>query len=169
METKTISIQGKCNLPVFAFNGIIDDQAEAKKNGKKLKIMEIIAKALTSYYEPAKYENAVEPAVQNDVIETTENTENKEQETESANIKRINSLGYLTIEQAHEYLGINLQIISNARKNGELDSKKVGKRFFYKKEDLDIWFEIYLETKGDKTKELYQEQQKNKAENKTLR
>jgi hypothetical protein len=31
MEIKTISIQGKCNLPVFAFNGIIDDQAEAKK------------------------------------------------------------------------------------------------------------------------------------------
>ena len=31
METKTISIQGKCNLPAFAFNGIIDDQAEAKK------------------------------------------------------------------------------------------------------------------------------------------
>ena len=131
--------------------------------------MEIIAKALTAYYEPAQNENAVQPAVQNNVSETTETHDDKEQETESANIKRMNSLGYLTIEQAHEYLGINLQIISNARKNGELDSKKVGKRFFYKKEDLDIWFEIYLETKGDKTKELYQEQQKNKAENKTLR
>jgi excisionase family DNA binding protein len=140
-----------------------------KKNGKKLKIMEIIAKALTAYYEPALNENAVEPAVQNNVSETTETHDDKEQETESANTKRMNSLGYLTIEQAHEYLGINLQIISSARKNGELGSKKVGKRFFYKKEDLDIWFEIYLETKGDKTEELYQEQQKNKAENQTLR
>ena len=169
METRRISIHPSLDVPVFVNNGIIDDQAEAKKNGEKLSKNAIVVKALIAYYEQKQKPKDEEPAVQNNVSETTENQGNKEQETECANIKRMNSLGYLTIEQAHEYLGINLQIISNARKNGELDSKKVGKRFFYKKEDLDIWFEIYLETKGDKTKKLYQEQQKSKVENKTLR
>lgn len=94
MEIKTISIQGKCNLPVFAFNGIIDDQAEAKKMARNLiKIMEIIAKALTAYYEHAQDENAVEPAVQNNASETTENQDNKEQETESANSVRCGLRG----------------------------------------------------------------------------
>lgn len=122
-----------------------------------------------AYYEQKQKSIAIEHDTKNnDSVNETANakiTEKNNQENENANIKRMNDLGYLTIEQAHEYLGINVQIIASARQNNELDSKKVGKRFFYKKEDLNIWFEIYLECKGDKTKQIYLKEQKNKTEN----
>ncbi len=34
METRKISIHPSLDIPVFVFNGIIDDQAEAKKMAK---------------------------------------------------------------------------------------------------------------------------------------
>ncbi len=88
---------------------------------------------MIAYYEQKQKPKDEETAVQNNVSETTGTHDDKEQETESANIKRMNSLGYLTIEQAHEYLGINLQIISNARKNSELDSKKSWQKILLQK------------------------------------
>ena len=84
------------------------------------------------------------PTTTEQTIDEIQKQPNKEPE-EKTTFKGQHEL--YTIEQASSYLGINRQIIEDGRRNNELYAVKIGHRFFYKRKDLDKWFDKYLETK----------------------
>ena len=78
------------------------------------------------------------------IDEIQEDSKSKETE-EKTTFKGQHEL--YTIEQASAYLGINRTIIERARTNNELYGVKLGYRYFYKRKELDKWFEKYLDSR----------------------
>lgn len=167
METRKFTIQPQLEVPKFVFDSILDLQNEAKKNGEKLNRNTIVVNALIAFFSRNNIEDKEDKKENTDSqANDIEETDDKNNKDDADKLKKMNDIGYLTIEQASKYLGINKSIIADARQNKEIDSKKVGHRFFYKSTDLDIWFEIYIETKGELTKKRYNEI-KNKVQQNT--
>lgn len=92
----------------------------------------------------AKQKFCPPPTTTEQTVDEIQKEPNKEPE-EKTTFKGQHEL--YTIEQASSYLGINRQIIEDGRRNNELYAVKIGYRFFYKRKDLDKWFDKYLETK----------------------
>lgn len=92
----------------------------------------------------AKQKSPPPPTTTEQTVDEIQKEPNKKPE-EKTTFKGQHEL--YTIEQASSYLGINRQIIEDGRRNNELYAVKIGYRFFYKRKDLDKWFDKYLETK----------------------
>lgn len=123
------------DLPTDLSNAIIDDKAEAKKNGVSLKNQDIVLKALRLYYssqvriaEPAE---PIEPTFDINLADTTIKPLYQKFDYESQ--------GFLTNEQTAKYVSCNEAEVNKAHADGTLKYTRFGRIQYNHIEDINKW------------------------------
>jgi hypothetical protein len=123
------------DLPTDLSNAIIDDKAEAKKNGISLKNQDIVLRALRLYYnsqvriaEPAE---PTEPAPDINLANTTIKPLYQKFDYEAQ--------GFLTNEQTAKYVGCSEVEVNKAHAEGTLKFTRFGRIQYNKIDDINNW------------------------------
>lgn len=117
------------DLPTDLSNAIIDDKAEAKKNGVSLKNQDIVLKALRLYYESQV--RIAEPAIGINLADTTIKPLYQKFDYEAQ--------GFLTNEQTAKYVGCSEVEVNKAHAEGALKFTRFGRIQYNKIDDINNW------------------------------
>jgi hypothetical protein len=120
------------DLPTDLSNAIIDDKAEAKKNGKSLTNSDIVLKALRLYYDSqVRIAEPTEPALNIDLADTTIKPLYQKFDYEAQ--------GFLTNEQTAKYVGCSEVEVNKAHAEGALKFTRFGRIQYNKIDDINNW------------------------------
>jgi hypothetical protein len=125
------------DLPTDLSNAIIDDKAEAKKNGKSLTNSDIVLKALQLYYSHAFDMNATQPNADElkidiaDIIDCSVKPLHPKFDYESQ--------GFFTNEQTAKYVSCNEAEVNKAHADGTLKYTRFGRIQYNYIDDINKW------------------------------
>jgi hypothetical protein len=119
------------DLPTDLSKAIIDDKAEAKKNGVSLKNQDIVLEALRLYY--SSQVRIAEPA------EPTEPTPDINLANTTIKPFDYEAQGLLTNEQTAKYVGCSEVEVNKAHAEGALKFTRFGRIQYNKIDDINNW------------------------------
>ncbi|MDY6387813.1 MAG: hypothetical protein SPL21_10100 [Fibrobacter sp.] len=125
------------NLPTDISNAIIDEKAEAKKNGKSLTNSDIVLKALQLYYSHAVKINATQPNTDELKIDIADLIDDSVKPLQQK--FDYESQGFFTNEQTAKYVSCNEAEINKAHANGTLKYTRFGRIQHNHIDDINKW------------------------------